>query len=73
MTSERLNNTMKRHRAEKSITQAKLAEMVGVTRKTINSVENGVFIPSTVLALKVAHALGKPVEALFILSDERVS
>ena len=72
MTSERLNNTMKLHRVEKSITQAKLAEMTGVTRKTINSVENGVFIPSTVLALKIARALGKPVEALFMLTDEDV-
>ena len=72
MTSERLNNTMKLHRVEKSITQARLAEMTGVTRKTINSVENGVFIPSTVLALKIARALGKPVEALFMLTDEDV-
>jgi putative transcriptional regulator len=40
-----------------------------VSRKTINTVENGVFIPSTVLALKLAAAIGKPVEALFKLDE----
>ena len=72
MTSERLNNTMKFHRVGKGMTQAQLAERAGVTRKTINSVENGVFVPSTVLALKVARALGTPVEALFSLPEEQV-
>jgi putative transcriptional regulator len=38
-----------------------------VSRKTINTVENGIFVPSTVLALKIAAAIGKPVEALFAL------
>lgn len=70
MTSERLNNTMKRHRLERGITQAQLAERTGVTRKTINSVENGIFVPSTVLALKVARELETPVDALFFLPDE---
>jgi putative transcriptional regulator len=42
---------------------------VGVTRKTINTVENGVFIPSTVLALKLARALSTTVEGLFQLPD----
>jgi len=41
--------------------------MVGVSRKTINTVENGVFIPSTVLALQLARALGTAVEAVFQL------
>ena len=50
-------------------TQAELAERVGVSRKTINTVENGVFVPSTVLALKLATAIGKPVEALFSLVE----
>jgi putative transcriptional regulator len=50
-------------------TQAELAERVGVSRKTINTVENGVFIPSTVLALKLARALGRPVERLFSLVE----
>jgi putative transcriptional regulator len=50
-------------------TQAELAERVGVSRKTINTVENGVFVPSTILALKLAAAIGKPVETLFMLDD----
>lgn len=50
-------------------TQAELAERVGVSRKTINTVENGVFIPSTILALKLAQAFGVPVEALFSLPE----
>lgn len=44
--------------------------MVGVTRKTINTVENGVFIPSTTLALSLARALGVTVEALFTLAAD---
>lgn len=49
------------------MTQAELAERCGVTRKTINTVENGVFVPSTLLALKIAFALNEPVERLFWL------
>ncbi len=49
-------------------TQAELAEMTGVSRKTINTVENGVFVPSTVLALELANTLGCQVEDLFVLS-----
>ena len=40
-----------------------------VKRKTINTVENGVFVPSTILALRLARVLGQPVEALFALED----
>ena len=68
--AERLANRLLDARAERGLTQAALAELVGVSRKTINTVENGVFIPSTLLALKLARALGEPVEALFFLSDE---
>ncbi len=67
--SERLTNTLRDERARLGWTQAELAERVGVSRKTINTVENGVFVPSTVLALKLAAALGKPVEALFVLDE----
>ena len=70
MTAERLINTMKLHRVEMGLTQAQLAERTGVTRKTINSVENGVFTPSTILALKVARVLQTPVDVLFSLSDQ---
>jgi len=65
--AERLTNTLKDERARLGWTQAELAERVGVSRKTINTVENGVFVPSTLLALKLAAAIGRPVEALFAL------
>jgi putative transcriptional regulator len=61
---------MREHRARLRLTQAELAERVAVSRKTINTVENGVFVPSTVLALKLARALGVRVEDLFQLGDE---
>lgn len=62
-----LTNHLRAARAVRGWTQADLAERVGVTRKTINTVENGVFVPSTVLALKLARALETTVEALFEL------
>jgi putative transcriptional regulator len=65
---ERLQNNLRDTRTALGITQAELALRVGVSRKTINTVENGVFIPSTVLALKLSKALRKPVEALFYLA-----
>jgi putative transcriptional regulator len=67
--AERLSNLLKDMRAERNLTQAQLAELVGVTRKTINTVENNVFIPSTILALKLARALGVSVEDIFRLED----
>lgn len=69
--ADRLANRLLDLRTERDLTQAALAEMVGVSRKTINTVENGVFIPSTLLALRLARALGRPVEALFSLEDEQ--
>jgi putative transcriptional regulator len=66
---EGLANGLRDLRAERELTQAALAELVGVSRKTINTVENGIFIPSTVLALKIARALGRPVEEIFFLED----
>lgn len=68
--TERLANALRRERDRLGLTQAALAERVGVSRKTINTVENGVFVPSTVLALKLAAALNRPVEALFQLTSE---
>ena len=64
---EGLSNRLRELRAERDLTQAALAEPVGVSRKTINTIENGVFVPSTVLALKLARALEQPVESLFSL------
>jgi putative transcriptional regulator len=66
---DRLLNTLKSERERLGLTQAALAEAVGVSRKTINTVENGVFLPSTLLALKLARALDRPVEMLFQLTD----
>ena len=63
--AERLANGLKEKRTELGLTQAELAERVGVTRKTINTVENGVFTPSALLAIKLAEALSEPVETLF--------
>jgi len=67
--SSGLTNSLRDERARLGWTQAELAERVGVSRKTINTVENGIFVPSTVLALKLAAAIGKPVEALFALDE----
>lgn len=67
--AEGLRNRLHELRAERGLTQAALAELVGVSRKTINTVENGIFVPSTVLALKLAGALGRPVEEIFSLGD----
>lgn len=69
MAEPGLSNGLKAARTRLGLTQADLADRVGVTRKTINTVENGVFVPSTVLALRLAKALGEPVEALFWIED----
>ena len=67
--ADRLSNRLHELRAERGLTQAALAEMIGVSRKTINTIENGVFIPSTELALKLGRALGLAVEEIFSLPD----
>jgi putative transcriptional regulator len=63
--ADRLSNRLKERRGELGLTQAQLAEAVGVTRKTVNTVENAVFTPSALLAIKLAQALSVPVEQLF--------
>jgi putative transcriptional regulator len=63
--AEQLLNSLKEERARLGLTQAELADRIGVSRKTINTVENGIFIPSTILALKLAEALDRRVEDLF--------
>jgi len=67
MNDRRLGDRLKEARMELGLTQAELALRVGVSRKTINTVENAVFTPSTTLALGLAEALGRPVEGLFYL------
>lgn len=58
---------MKVERARRDVTQAELADLAGTTRKSVNAIEMGHMVPSTVLALKLARALGVTVEALFYL------
>ena len=67
--AETLGNRLREAREAAGWTQGELAERIGVSRKTVNTVENGVFVPSTVVALKLAGALGWPVETLFFLAD----
>ena len=62
-----LRNRLKAIRAARGLTQADLAVMAGVSRKTINTIENEVFIPSTFLALSLAAALDLKVEEIFFL------
>ena len=70
MENKELLNKIKVYRAMKNISQEELAVAIGVTRKTINTVETGKFIPSTVLALRIARNFGVPVEEIFVLNDE---
>ncbi|MBQ1226653.1 MAG: helix-turn-helix transcriptional regulator [Alistipes sp.] len=64
-----MNNKIRVARAEVRMTQQQLADMAEVSRQTINAIESGKFIPSTVLALKIAHIFGKQVEEIFQLED----
>jgi putative transcriptional regulator len=69
MTNKHLANKIKVFRAVHDWTQEELAQRVGVTRKTINTVENGVYVPSALLALKIAQAFGVPFEEVFQLEE----
>lgn len=66
-----LGNRLKQWRAQKELTQADLAKLAGVSRKTINTVENGIFVPSVFLAMVLARELGTTVESLFYLTPEK--
>jgi len=70
MADRRLGTRLKDARTAQGLTQAELALRVSVSRKTINTIENSVFIPSTLLALALAKALGTTVEELFFLIEE---
>lgn len=65
-----MNNTLKVQRAILGMTQQQLAEAVGVSRQTINAIETRKYIPSTVLALKIARTFGQPVEKVFQLEED---
>ena len=64
-----MKNRLKVSCAEADLTQEELAKLIGVSRQTINAVESGRYVPSTVLALKMARVFGKPVEEVFMLDE----
>lgn len=65
-----MKNNIRIQRAILNITQQQLAEQIGVSRQTINAMESNKYVPSTVLALKIAKLFGKPVEEIFLLEEE---
>jgi len=65
-----LSNRIRVFRAEHRMSQNDLAEAIGVTRKTINTIEVGRFVPSTIIALKIARFFKVPVEDVFSLIDD---
>lgn len=65
-----MKNTVRVERAVLDITQLQLADAVGVSRNTIISIESGRYLPSAVLALKIARHFGKPVESIFQLDED---
>lgn len=65
-----MKNWIKVERAKKNITQADLAEVLQVSRQTISSIEKGRFVPSTLLALRLAYYFGVRVEEIFFLEEE---
>ena len=65
-----MNNKIRVARAEVRMTQQQLADAIGVSRQTINAIESGKFVPSTVLALKMARVFDKNVEEIFQFDSE---
>ena len=64
-----MKNSIKVERARFDMTQADLARQIGVSRQSINAIEKGKYVPSAVLALKIARLFKKPVEEIFSLED----
>ncbi len=67
---QKLNNSLEELRRKASLTQQELSEKAEVSRKSINAIENGIYVPSTVLALKIANTLKCKVEDLFKLPSK---
>lgn len=65
-----MTNTLKVQRAMKNLTQEKLAQVLGVSRQTVNSIEKNRYVPSTVLALKLSRIFGVPVNEIFSLDAD---
>ena len=66
----KLENRIRVYRAEHRLSQTDLANLIGVSRKTISTIEVGKFVPSTVIALKIARHFGVPVEDIFQLRED---
>ena len=64
-----MKNNLRVQRAIKNITQAELADFIQVSRQTINTIESGKYVPSTVLALKMAKVFNVSVEEIFQLEE----
>ena len=67
---QKLNNRLEELRRKADLTQQELSEKAEVSRKSINAIENGIYVPSTVLALKIANTLKCKVEDLFKLPSK---
>lgn len=65
-----MKNTIKVERAKKDMTQQNLADLVGVSRQTINSLEKGRYVPSTILALKISSVFETTVNEIFTLEKD---
>lgn len=65
-----MKNSLKVERAILDLTQGELADKIGVSRQTIHAIESGKYVPSTILALKLARVFDKPVEAFFVLEKD---
>jgi putative transcriptional regulator len=66
-TDPSLTNALKVERAKRNLTQAQLASMAGITRRSVNAIETGRMVPSVLLALRIARALDVSVESIFAL------
>ncbi len=70
MPDPHLRNRIRVYRAEHRMSQTDLAQAIGVSRKTISTIEVGRFVPSVVIALKIARYFDVPVESIFSLADD---
>lgn len=68
--SNPLSNRIRVLRAERNMSQSDLADAIGVSRKTISTIEVGRFVPSTLIAMKIAQEFGVPFEEVFELTDD---
>ena len=67
-----MKNNIRIERAILNITQEELAQRINVSRQSIHAIENGKYVPSTILALKIAHVFNKTVEEIFQLEESDI-